>query len=503
MRKIGFSAEKYIEEQSKYIQERISKGEGRLYLEFGGKLVQDKHAMRVLPGFDEDAKIKLLQRMGDQAEIIICIYAGDIIKSKTRQDFGITYDLEVLRLIDSFRNYNLEVNSVVVTRYEDSPSVNQFLAKLERRGIRTYKHMFTKGYPTDVDTIVSEEGYGANPYIEVTKPLVCVTGPGGGSGKLATSLSQVYHEYKRGNKARYAKFETFPVWNLPLKHPVNIAYEAATADLKDVNLIDPFHLEAYGETSVNYNRDVDAFPVVRRILHAITGSDEGYKSPTDMGVNRVGFGIIDDEACRDAAVQEIIRRYLIAECSYRKGTIDEATLERCKLLMEEVNATKYDRPAVALAEQYAEVKKAENPERYENVVISAIEMPDGAIVTGRSSRRMVATAAMVLNALKYLAGIQDDMLIISPSIFDSMASTKAGIFHDKSSLNLEEVIMALTLTKVSNPFAELALKEIPNLKGCVAHCTAILSEKDEQSLKALGIDITTNAEFSNNNLYSK
>ena len=503
MNKIGFSAEKYIEEQSKYIQERIGKGEGRLYLEFGGKLVQDKHAMRVLPGFDEDAKIKLLQRMKDHTEIIICIYAGDIIKSKTRQDFGITYDLEVMRLIDAFRSYDLQVNSVVVTRYEDAPSVNQFLAKLERRGIRTYKHMFTKGYPTDVDTIVSEEGYGANPYIEVTKPLVCVTGPGGGSGKLATSLSQVYHEYKRGNKARYAKFETFPVWNLPLKHPVNIAYEAATADLKDVNLIDPFHLEAYGETAVNYNRDVDAFPVLRRILHAITGSDEGYKSPTDMGVNRVGFGITDDEACKEASVQEIIRRYLIAECSYRKGTIDESVLERCKLLMEEVGATRYDRPAVAAAEQYVEIKKMEDPEKYENVVVSAMEMPDGATITGRSSKRMVATAAMVLNALKHLAGIQDDMLIISPSIFDSMASTKVGTFHDKSSLNLEEVIMALTLTKVSNPFAELALAEIPNLKGCVAHCTAILSEKDEQSVKALGIDITSNPEFSNNNLYSK
>ena len=502
MTKTGFSADKYIEEQSKYILERIHTGEGRLYLEFGGKLVQDKHAMRVLPGFDENAKIKLLQKMKDQAEIIICIYAGDIVKSKTRQDFGITYDLEVLRLIDAFRSYDLEVNSVVVTRYEDAPSVNQFIAKLERRGIRTYTHHFTKGYPTDVDTIVSEEGYGANPYIEVTKPLVCVTGPGGGSGKLATSLSQVYHEYKRGNKARYAKFETFPVWNLPLKHPVNIAYEAATADLKDVNMIDPFHLEAYGETAVNYNRDIDAFPVVRRILHAITGTDD-YKSPTDMGVNRVGFGIEDDEACRAAAIQEIIRRYLIAECSYRKGTIDETILERCKLLMEEVGATKYDRPAVREAEEYVEVKKSQNPERYENVVVSAMQLPDGTIITGRSSRRMVATAAMVLNGLKHLAGIQDDMPIISPTIFEAMASTKAGIFRDKSSLNLEEVIMALTLTKLTNPFAELALREIPNLAGCVAHCTAILSEKDEQALKALGIDITTNAEFSNNNLYSK
>ena len=502
MRKEGFSAEQYIEQQSKYILERIESGEGRLYLEFGGKLVGDKHAMRVLPGFDENAKIKLLQRMGEQAEIIICIYAGDIVKSKSRQDFGITYDLEVMRLIDEFRSYDLSVNSVVVTRYEDAPSVNQFMAKLERRGIRTYKHMFTKGYPTDVDTIVSEAGYGANPYIEVSKPLIVVTGPGGGSGKLATSLSQVYHEYKRGRKARYAKFETFPIWNLPLKHPVNIAYEAATADLKDFNMIDPFHLDAYGETAVNYNRDVDAFPVLRRILHAITGSDDGYKSPTDMGVNRCGFAITDDAVCREAARQEIIRRYLIAECSYRKGTIDAATLERCKLLMEEVGASRYDRPAVAAAEEYAEIKRAQNPQRYENVVVSAMQLPDGSIVTGRSSRRMVATAAMVLNAIKKLAGIQNDMLIISPTIFESMSSTKSGILHDKTSLNLEEVIMALTLTKLTNPFADLALKEIPNLNGCVAHCTAILSDKDERAVKALGIDITSNPEFSNNNLYS-
>ena len=502
MRKEGFSAEQYIEQQSKYILERIESGEGRLYLEFGGKLVGDKHAMRVLPGFDENAKIKLLQRMGDQAEIIICIYAGDIVKSKTRQDFGITYDLEVMRLIDEFRSYDLSVNSVVVTRYEDAPSVNQFMAKLERRGIRTYKHMFTKGYPTDVDTIVSEAGYGANPYIEVSKPLIVVTGPGGGPGKLATSLSQVYHEYKRGRKARYAKFETFPIWNLPLKHPVNIAYEAATADLKDFNMIDPFHLDAYGQTAVNYNRDVDAFPVLRRILHAITGSDDGYKSPTDMGVNRCGFAITDDEVCREAAKQEIIRRYLIAECSYRKGTIEASTLERCKLLMEEVGASRYDRPAVAAAEEYAEIKRAQNPQRYENVVVSAMQLPDGSIVTGRSSRRMVATAAMVLNAIKKLAGIQDDMLIISPTIFESMSSTKAGILHDKTSLNLEEIIMALTLTKLTNPFAELALKEIPSLNGCVAHCTAILSDKDERAVKALGIDITSNPEFSNNNLYS-
>lgn len=503
MNRVGFNAEKYIEEQKKYILERIESGKGRLYLEFGGKLVGDKHAMRVLPGFDENAKVKLLSKMKAEMEVIICIYAGDIIKSKTRQDFGITYDIEVMRLIDVFRSYELEVNSVVVTRYEDSPAVNQFINKLERRGIRTYKHSFTKGYPTDVDTIVSPEGYGANPYIEVSKPLVVITGPGGGSGKLATSLSQIYHEFNMGGSARYAKFETFPIWNLPLKHPVNIAYEAATADLKDVNMIDPFHLEEYGETAVNYNRDIDAFPLIKRILSAITDSEDEYKSPTDMGVNRAGFSISDDEVCRKAAIQEVIRRYLIAECSYRKGVADELTLERCKLLMEEVGATKYDRPAVAEAEAYAEAKRVQNPERYENIVVSAIQLPDGSIVTGRSSRRMVATAAMVLNAIKKLAGIQDEMLIVSPTIFESMANTKVNIFHDKSSLNLEEIILALTLTKMTNPFAELALRELYNLSGCVAHCTAILSDKDEQVLKALGIDITSNPEFSNNNLYSK
>ncbi|MBK5245766.1 MAG: DUF1846 family protein, partial [Peptostreptococcaceae bacterium] len=320
MGKIGFSAEKYIEEQSKHILERIAAGDSeRLYLEFGGKLVHDKHAARVLPGFNENAKIELLQKLKNKAEIIICIYAGDITTNKTRQDFGITYDLEVLRLIDAFRKYDLTINSVVVTRYEKQPAVDMFINKLNRRGIKTYKHTFTKGYPTDVEMIVSDEGYGANPYIEVTKPLVVVTGPGGGSGKLATCLSQLYHDYRKGIKVRYAKFETFPIWNLPLKHPVNVAYEAATADLKDVNMIDYFHLEAYGETSVNYNRDLEVFPVVKRIIEKITKQEAEYKSPTDMGVNRAGFGITDDAVVREAALQEIIRRYLIAECNYKKG----------------------------------------------------------------------------------------------------------------------------------------------------------------------------------------
>ena len=503
MNRIGFNAEKYIEEQTEHILERIGNSGGkRLYLEFGGKLVQDKHAMRVLPGFDENAKIKLLQRMKDQAEIIICIYSGDITTSKTRQDFGITYDLEVLRLIDMFRKYDLEINSVVVTRYEDnSPAVDKFVNRLEHRGIRTYKHRFTKGYPTDVDTIVSDEGYGANPYIEVTKPLAVVTGPGGGSGKLATCLSQLYHENKRGNKARYAKFETFPIWNIPLKHPVNIAYEAATADLKDVNMIDAFHLEAYGETAVNYNRDLDVFPVVRRIIEKITGEESEYKSPTDMGVNMVGFSISDDEAVREAACQEIIRRYIIAQCDYKKGKIDSSVMERVKLLMDDLELTVEDRSVVNAAREYAEFKRAYH-ERYANVVVVALELPDGTIITGRSSRRMVAAAAVILNATKYLCGMADSLHLISPNILRSIQDLKTDVLMaDKTSLNCEEILTALTISAATNPSAEAVLSKLPQLRGCKAHCTAILSDKDENTLKALGIDVTSDPEYITNNLY--
>ena len=501
--KVGFSAEKYIEEQSKYILERIeSGGSQRLYLEFGGKLVQDKHAMRVLPGFDENAKIKLLQRMKDQAEIIICVYSGDIETHKTRQDFGITYDLEVLRLIDVFRKFDLQINSVVVTRYEDDmPSVDKFINRLEHRGIKTYRHRFTKGYPTDVDTIVSDAGYGANPYIEVTKPLIVVTGPGGGSGKLATSLSQLYHEYRQGRKARYAKFETFPIWNIPLKHPVNVAYEAATADLRDVNMIDSFHLEAYGEMAVNYNRDLEVFPVVKRIIEKITGEESEYKSPTDMGVNRAGFGIIDDEVCREAACQEIIRRYLIAEVDYKKGKIEANMLERCKLLMDELNLTETDRPVVEPALEYADEKRASN-ERYTNVVVMAMQMPDGSIVTGRSSRRMVAAAAAVLNAAKKLCGMADPLLLISPNILQRIQELKTDVLRaEKTSLNLEGVLTALTISAETNPSAEMALGKLTELRGCKAHCTAILSDKDESTLKYMGIDVTSEPEYVTNNLY--
>lgn len=501
MQKKGFDSEKYIEEQSKHILERINQGDSeRLYLEFGGKLVHDKHAMRVLPGFDENAKIKLLEKMKEQVEVIICIYSGDIINSKTRQDFGITYDLEVLRLIDIFRKHNLTINSVVVTRYEDSPAVNKFINRLERRDIKTYKHRYTKGYPTDVETIVSEEGYGANPYIEVTKPLAVVTGPGGGSGKLATCLSQLYHEYKRGTKARYAKFETFPIWNLPLKHPVNIAYEAATADLKDVNMLDSFHLEAYGTKAVNYNRDLEVFPVVKRIIEKITGDAE-YQSPTDMGVNMVGFCIYDDEAVKEAAIQEIIRRFMIAKCDYKKGKISEDALERSELLMKEVNAKEEDRAVVIAAREYAEYKRRCD-KKYVNAVGMAIEMPDGSMVTGRSSRRMVAAAAAVLNAVKKLAGIDDEKYVIAPNVFGDIQDLKANILHhDRTSLNLEEILTALSISAENNPCAQRAAQMLGSLTGCKAHCTAILSERDEQTLRSMGIDVTCDPEYVTTNLY--
>jgi len=499
---VGFDSARYIEEQSKYILERVDAGDTeRLYLEFGGKLVHDKHAMRVLPGFDENAKINLLHKLKDQAEIIICVYAGDITTNKTRQDFGITYDLEVLRLIDVFRKYELTINSVVVTRYEDLPAVNMFLNKLNRRGIKTYKHTVTKGYPSDVDTIVSDEGYGANPYIEVTKPLIVVTGPGGGSGKLATSLSQLYHDFKRGVKASYAKFETFPIWNLPLRHPVNVAYETATVDLKDVSMIDPFHLEAYGITAVNYNRDIEVFPVVKRIIEKITHKESPYKSPTDMCVNRVGFGIIDDEVVKYAAKQEIIRRYISAKCNYKKGKIDEDALNRSKVLMDDTGLSVEDRLVVNPAREYAEYKRNSNA-KYDNVVVMAIEMPDGTFITGRSSHRMVAAAAAILNAIKKLSGIPDDIYMISSTVFSTLQDLKIDILNqDRSSLNCEEVLLALTISASHNPSAHASIANLTKLKGCRAHCTAILSDKDENTLTALGIDVTSDPEYVTTNLY--
>ena len=498
--KVGFDHKKYLEEQSKYILERVNNYD-KLYLEFGGKLLQDLHAKRVLPGFDENAKIKLLHKLRANAEIIICVYSGDIERNKIRGDFGITYDADVLRLIDELRAYDLDVNSVVITRYDDQPATNIFINKLERRGIKVYKHRATKGYPTDVDTIVSDEGYGKNPYIETTKPIVVVTAPGPGSGKLATCLSQLYHENKNGRVAGYSKFETFPVWNVPLKHPLNIAYEAATADLKDVNMIDSFHFDAYNKVAVNYNRDIESFPVLKRIIEKITGEESVYKSPTDMGVNRVGFGIIDDEVVKEASRQEIIRRYFKTACEYKKGYVDKETFQRVSLIMSELNLKESDRKVV--------IKARENSERlrklqYTNDICPsvAIELEDGTILTGKTSELMDGTAAVIINAIKHFANISDDIHLISPVILNPIIRLKKETLASKRpALTCEEVLMALSICAATNPMAQVAVEKLPMLKGSQAHSTTIISNNDEQAFRKLGVDITCDAEYPTENLY--
>ncbi|MDU5262599.1 MAG: DUF1846 domain-containing protein, partial [Clostridium celatum] len=427
------------------------------------------------------------------------VYAGDIERNKIRGDFGITYDMDVLRLIDDLRSYDLEVNSVVITRYDDQPSTTVFINKLERRGIKVYKHRATKGYPTDVDTIVSEEGYGKNPYIETSKPIVVVTAPGPGSGKLATCLSQLYHENKRGNVAGYSKFETFPVWNVPLKHPLNIAYEAATVDLKDVNMIDYFHLEAYGETAVNYNRDLETFPVLKRIIEKITGKESVYKSPTDMGVNRVGFGIVDDEVVKEASKQEIIRRYFKTGCEYKKGYVNKDTFEHAKLIMDQVNLKEEDRKVVLPARERAARLKEENSSICTAV---AIELNDGTILTGKGSELLDASAAALLNSIKYLANIADDMHLISPVILEPILDLKTKtLTNQKVSLNCEEVLIALSISAATNPIAQVAMEKLAMLKNCQVHSTTILPTSDEQTLRKLGIDVTCDAEYASESLF--
>ena len=499
--KIGFDHNKYLEEQSKYILEKVNNFD-KLYLEFGGKLLYDLHAKRVLPGFDENAKIKLLHKLKENVEVVICVYAGDIERNKIRGDFGITYDMDVLRLIDDLRSYELEVNSVVITRFDDQPATTVFINKLERRGIKVYKHRATKGYPTDVDTIVSEEGYGRNPYIETTKPIVVVTAPGPGSGKLATCLSQLYHEDKRGKVAGYSKFETFPVWNVPLKHPLNIAYEAATVDLKDVNMIDSFHLEKYGEMAVNYNRDLELFPVLKKIIEKITGKESMFQSPTDMGVNRVGFGIVDDDVVKEASIQEIIRRYFNTACDYKKGQVDKAALQRMKFIMEELDLKPEDRKVVNPAREYSSVLKEKCEDKNDMCPVMAIELEDGTILTGRGSDLMNASAALILNAIKYLGNIPDEMHLISRTILDPIVELKSQILSSKNnSLSCQEVLEALSICAVTNPSAAYALGKISELKGCQAHSTVMMTKDDEQTLKKIGIDVTCDPEFASQNLY--
>lgn len=489
--KKGFNNEKYVEIQSKKIKEKIKKFD-KLYLEFGGKLFDDYHASRVLPGFEPDSKIKMLLELKDITEIIMCINAKDIERKKIRADYGITYDMEVLRLIDEFQNLGLSVNSVVITLYTGKESSKKFINQLEKRNIKTYVHTPTKGYPTDVDVIVSDEGYGANPYIKTTKKLVVVTAPGPSSGKLATCLSQLYHEYKRGVKAGYAKYETFPVWNLPLKHPVNVAYEAATADLKDVNMIDSFHLEKYGITSVNYNRDLAVFPVLKSILHKITGEDI-YYSPTDMGVNMIGSCIDDDEAICAASRQEIIRRYYRALCDYKTGDADEEVYKRIKVLMNEleINPLK-ERKVIDVARD-----KSSN----EDLPVIAMELANGKIITGKKTEILSPASSLILNAVKELTKIPDDVDLLSKSVLEPILKLKPLDNHTSNSLNLEEVLIALSICSATNPIVKRALKNLNKLSGLEAHASFMVYNGDLNTLKRLNINLTCDPIFYSNNLF--
>jgi len=498
----GFDNERYLKEQTEAILERVQRFGDKLYLEFGGKLLFDYHAARVLPGFDPNVKMRLLQQLRDKADILLCIYAGDIARKKLRADFGITYDVDALKLIDDLRDWGIDVLAVVISRFEDQPAAKIFKNKLERRNVRVYTHSYTKGYPTDVDTIVSDEGYGANEYIETNKPLAVVTGPGPGSGKLATCLSQLYHDHKAGIHSGYAKFETFPIWNLPLKHPVNVAYEAATADIRDFNLIDPFHLEAYNQTAVNYNRDVEIFPVLKRILERIMGDEATYRSPTDMGVNRAGFAITDDEVARAAAKQEVIRRCFRYSCEYVMGFADKETVQRVELLMDELNVEPSHRRVVEPARQAAEEAQLANKGDKGIFCGAAIELKDGTIVTGKNSPLMHATSSLVLNAIKRLAEIPDRIHLLSPNIIESIGSLKQNILNSKSvSLDLEEALITLSISAATNPTAQLAMEKLNELRGCEVHLTHIPTPGDEAGLRRLGVNLTSEPNFSTKNLF--
>lgn len=488
----GFDNDKYLQMQSECIKERIDQFGGKLYLEFGGKLYDDNHASRVLPGFKPDSKLQMLMQLKDQAEIVIIINAGDIEKNKVRGDLGITYDLDTLRLIDVFRGVGLYVGSVVLTCYANQPSANKFQKRLEALGVKVYRHYPIPGYPADIDLIVSEEGLGKNEYIETEKQLVIITAPGPGSGKMATCLSQLYHDHKRGIKAGYAKFETFPIWNLPLKHPVNMAYEAATADLNDVNMIDPYHFEAYGETTVNYNRDVEIFPVLSAMFEQILG-ESPYKSPTDMGVNMAGYCILDDKAVCAAAQQEIIRRYYTAMCSYRQGNAEKDVTLKLELLMKQAGLSAEQRPVIGAA-----LKKAEET----GEPAAAIEMPDGTIITGKTTALLGASSAAILNALKHLGGIDDEIHLISPTIIEPIQKLKVGHLGNRNPrLHIDEVLLALSICAATDELAQKALDQLHNLKGCEAHATVILASTDEKMFKKLGINLTCEANYQSKKLY--
>ena len=501
-RNIAFDTDKYLVEQTAAIRERIDQCDNKLYLEFGGKLVFDYHASRVLPGFDPNVKMRLLQQLSDQAEIILCIYAGDIERNKVRADFGITYDSDTFKLIDDLRDWGLEIRAVVITRFEDQPAATAFHKKLQGRGVPVYLHRPIPGYPTDVERVVSDQGYGANPYIETTRPLVVVNAPGPNSGKMGTCLSQVYHEHQRGTRAGYAKFETFPIWNLPLRNPVNAAYEAATADLGDVNMIDPFHLEAYGETAVNYNRDVAAFPLLRRILDRITG-ESIYRSPTDMGVNRAGYAIVDDAAACEAGKQEILRRYFRYACDAALGQEDGETVRRLEVLMEEFELKPDHRPAVTPAREAAIDARNSTSKGHKGVYSgAAIQLADGRIVTGKNSPLMHAASALVLNATKELAGIPGHLDLLSPAVIDAIGGLRKDVLgRDSLSLNLGETLLALATSTTTNPIAAQAMEQLGALGGSEVHMTHLPTPGDEKGLRDLGVHLTCDPNFATNKLF--
>ena len=492
--KIGFDNNKYLKMQSEHIRERINQFGDKLYLEFGGKLFDDYHASRVLPGFAPDSKLRMLLQLADQAEIVIVISAEDIVSNKVRGDYGITYDLDVLRLIDAFQERGLFVGSVCVTMYTAAPEVEAFEKRLNSLGICTFRHYKIPGYPNDVARIVSDEGYGKNEYIETQRPLVVITAPGPGSGKMATCLSQLYHEYKRGVKAGYAKFETFPIWNIPLKHPVNLAYEAATADLNDVNMIDPFHLEAYGKTTVNYNRDVEIFPVLNAMFQRIQGASP-YQSPTDMGVNMAGFAIVDDAVCQEASRMEILRRYYAGMVDRVRGKCDDDVVRKLEIIMQQAGVTPDICPAVAAC-----LKKAEETA----APAGAMVLPDGRVVTGKNSSLLGPSAALLLNAIKALAGIDKELDLLPSSIIAPISDMKIShLGHRNPRLHSDEVLIALSISAVTNPLAERVLKKLDDLRGCDAHFSVILSEEDEKLYKRLGIHVSCQPRYEIKRLYHK
>ncbi|MFO7684789.1 MAG: DUF1846 domain-containing protein [Desulfobacterales bacterium] len=499
---VGFDRERYLREQKAAILERVERFNNKLYLEFGGKLLFDFHAARVLPGYDPNAKIRLLAELRDKADVLLCIYAGDIERKKIRADFGITYDSDALKLIDDMRSWGIQPLAVVITRFENQPAACQFKNKLERRNIKVYTHRYTKGYPTDVGLIVSDDGYGANEYIETRNPLVIVTGPGPGSGKLATCLSQLFHDYRRGTRPGYAKFETFPIWDIPLKHPVNIAYEAATADIRDFNLIDPFHLEAYQKVAVNYNRDVEIFPVLKRILEKITGGQSFYQSPTDMGVNRAGTAIVDDAVTREAAKQEVIRRYFRYRCEYAMGFADRETVQRVELFIKDFHLSPECRRVVEPARKAAE--KAQRDQRGDDGIYcgAAIELRDGTIIPGSNSPLLHAASSVVIHAIKHLAGIPAKIRLLPPNIINAIHSLKTEVLKEKSvSLDLEETLIALSISATANSAAQLAIEHLNELENCEAHMTHIPTPGDEAGLRRLGVNLTSDPNFSSKNLF--